>query len=431
MRLRFIFCIFLYCFFLGSAAAQDSLPPERTLLIEVEDLRLNPDGGLLIDSFYLFGHDGNFDLFDYGQPAPEGLNWFANEGYVDELRNQLVAESPNAWSFMQVNAQLPTWNATNSTSTLSTADFVLPGETNYLSILSRIYPSDDAFYGNDDPKRYRIFDEEGNFLGPLVIDIHGSDILDAGTQINNEQDLLGLDRDIFSERGLEPSIRTEAEGVRPHPGFKGSTRNPDGQPVRILTPGNEYCVDGAPSCYQYDSENLDFTQAGYPIARIRLSLGDPHGGYSGTYFSPERDGEGFTLHSIGTSPRQFLIFWFTYAADDSGSQRWLIGQGLQPTNEDPLTRIQFWSTQGGQITSPMNPDSVELVPWGSAQLSSTIGPACRVLRLFDITTEDPILQLDLPDTPNVFYSMQRLGPDLTGVEQTCGEDSFVNLLPLP
>ena len=48
-----------------------------------------------------------------------------------------------------------------------------------------VIPSNDAFIGNGNPTAYRIFNPDGSFAGPLVIDIFGDEIYDAGTEVND------------------------------------------------------------------------------------------------------------------------------------------------------------------------------------------------------------------------------------------------------
>ena len=73
-----------------------------------------------------------------------------------------------------------------------------------------------------------IFDQNGNFIGPLVIERRGSDVLDAGTEVNTEADAAFLNQ-------LAPDTGLDENGVvASHPGFNGSVENPDGAPVNIL-----------------------------------------------------------------------------------------------------------------------------------------------------------------------------------------------------
>ena len=55
-----------------------------------------------------------------------------------------------------------------------------------------IIPSNDAFFGNDDPRAHEVFDADGNPTGDIVIDIYASDIYDAGTEVNDGQGAAGF-----------------------------------------------------------------------------------------------------------------------------------------------------------------------------------------------------------------------------------------------
>ena len=50
-------------------------------------------------------------------------------------------------------------------------------------------PSNDAFFGNDAPDAYQLFDDAGEFVGPVTIDVTAADLYDAGTE---ENDVMGL-----------------------------------------------------------------------------------------------------------------------------------------------------------------------------------------------------------------------------------------------
>ena len=55
----------------------------------------------------------------------------------------------------------------------------------YASFASMIIPSNDGFFGNEDPFAYEVFDEDGNPTGDIEITIYGQDIYDAGTEVND------------------------------------------------------------------------------------------------------------------------------------------------------------------------------------------------------------------------------------------------------
>lgn len=421
---------------------------ERLLLIEVEDLREETDTGLLIDAFYFLAHDENFNLYNHGQPAPEGLAWFANEGMIDEIQDELIEQSPDAWTIIKVNSQPPHWSGAITQAIFFGAPWVFPESTRYLTVLGRVYPSDDAFFANEDPQRYELFDEDGVFLGPFVIDIYGTDIMDAGTRDNEEIDLLWLDRDIHTERGDEPWVRTEDEVVRPHPGFKGSFRNPSEVPGRLMSQVNTFCPPSGDECHDFEPESIDFTRPGYKLARIRITtesqrtleamVSTLHGPSSGSYFDPERSGEGFSFEFTGSKPNRVVMYWYTYKPDGSGEQQWLVGTGIKDPSRG-FFDLDLFTTQGGRLTSTDNPVDVEVIPWGSARLWHDGGPgvpACTRLSLEAIEPLDPAIELDLPNVPSTRYSLSRVTPFLTGLEKYCGNhsgmrisDAFLPALP--
>ncbi len=157
----------------------------------------------------------------------------------------------------------------------------------FFSYLARITPSDDAFVGNESPNAVEVFDENGQFLGPIDITVWGSQVLDAGLRQNLEQALALLDRE-----GVGPGPSgspPEDEPIRLHPGFNGSVRNPQGTPMRIL--GGTLDESSIP--LHYDTCAV-FTRPNFPIVRIRITSAGIDGEYSGNWYSPERSGEGLS-----------------------------------------------------------------------------------------------------------------------------------------
>ncbi|MEO1470931.1 MAG: spondin domain-containing protein, partial [Pseudomonadota bacterium] len=92
-----------------------------------------------------------------------------------------------------------------------------------------VIPSNDAFLAvPDDALADPVFDEDGNFLGPVVIQRFGSDVLDAGTEVNTEENAAFLNQTARDQGEAEGGVITE------HPGFNGSEGLADGEPVNIL-----------------------------------------------------------------------------------------------------------------------------------------------------------------------------------------------------
>jgi hypothetical protein len=58
-----------------------------------------------------------------------------------------------------------------------------PTVDQFLSFAGMAVPSNDFFIGNAAP--LRIFDASGNFIGPMTIQVHGSDVWDSDTEVQS------------------------------------------------------------------------------------------------------------------------------------------------------------------------------------------------------------------------------------------------------
>ncbi len=418
-------------FFISILSHAQNIQMHENLIFEVEDLRSDQHSGLLFDSVHFFLHDGTFDLFDFGKPASEGLRWFANHGLIDELKEEMNATGFEFVRHWEVRLNFPAYDGASPRVRPEWFHPPPPDPVDrsarYLSFIARVHPGDDAFIGNEDPQRYEVFDENGQFQGPIVIDIYGTDILDAGTKENLEQNLIGLDRHLFDERGDPLDEPFTTDPVMPHRGFNGSYRNPDGEPVRLMLGGEAYCHEsssGDEFCHDYDPSNIDFSRPGQPLMRLRASAVEQtfHGGWSGSYFDRERSGEGFNFEFFDDDPPRALLYWYTYQHDGSGAPMWLIGDGA--LNEENKMVFEIYETIGGQMAAPSNPETVTSTPWGHAVVlpQATNIPACRGLWLL-VTPNDHSLELDLPlysEPATYLYSVEALTTDLTGLDHYCG-----------
>lgn len=93
--------------------------------------------------------------------------------------------------------------------------------------------------------------------------------------------------------------------------------------------------------------------------------------YSGAWFNPGANGEGFVIEVL--SDDRAVVYWFTYAADGSGEQAWLMGDGridlnvsVIPVNPQPATlRIDPILQPVGATYGPdFDPADVERINWG-------------------------------------------------------------------
>lgn len=204
-------------------------------------------GGTFLTPLWFGFHDGaDFDLFNTGEAASAGLERLAEDGNVEGIAAEFNAQvGPNG----------------SDATILGANGFIAPGETAsqvldipepagqaFFTWASMVIPSNDAFLAvPDDALADPLFDEDGNFLG-LTIERRGEDVLDAGTEVNNELDAAFLNQ-------AAPDTGTDENGViGSHPGFNGSAGNPGGTPVNVLDPNGAQTPGGV-----LDPAEADFT----------------------------------------------------------------------------------------------------------------------------------------------------------------------------
>lgn len=92
------------------------------------------------------------------------------------------------------------------------------------------------------------------------------------------------------------------------------------------------------------------------IGSTPASSGVLHPGHSGHWYVPERSGEGWVLEILAED--RALVYWFTY--DESGNQRWLIGDG-EITEDSDGWAIRFPEmlvTEGPRFGADFDPNSL-------------------------------------------------------------------------
>ncbi|MEM7060546.1 MAG: spondin domain-containing protein [Pseudomonadota bacterium] len=218
-------------------------------------------GGAHLSAFRITLHGGEYDPFNRGQPASPGFERFAEDD-----NSGLLAQE---WAPLTGADRIDrTTGGTMGPYGVSTIEiFSLPGTT-HLTLLSKILPSNDAFIGTDDP--IRLFDDQGVFLGPTKIQFDGSDVMDAGTELNTEVDAFFLNQ---SWPLLNTGV-SESGVVAPHPGFNGSVGNPE-------TGFDQNILGGFNSNWRatFDPVAADFTRPGAQIAEVYVNT---YAEFSGT-----------------------------------------------------------------------------------------------------------------------------------------------------
>lgn len=233
---------------------------DNTITITVENL--SDTGGTFKTPLFFGFHDGSFDIFDIGSEASLGLERLAEDGATDDIENEFdVATGGNGISGVISNGgPLAPGEEASTTITLTDAQTQA-----IFSWATMVIPSNDAFIASpDDPLAARIFDDNGDFLGPVEINVTGADVLDAGTEANLE-----LEAAFLNQTGPDTGIDGNGT-VTPHLGFNGSAGNPTTENVNILADG-AVTATGIP----ISAEAADFTlDPSTPILRISIEQAD-------------------------------------------------------------------------------------------------------------------------------------------------------------
>jgi hypothetical protein len=86
-------------------------------------------------------------------------------------------------------------------------------------------------------------------------------------------------------------------------------------------------------------------------------------GFSGAWYDPEHDGEGFIVEVL--EDQRALVYWFSY--QDDGRQRWLLGVGTIEGNRLQVRELS--DSSGGRFGKDFDPDEVELQRRGSLSMA--------------------------------------------------------------
>lgn len=217
-------------------------------------------GGTFTTPFFFGFHDGGFDLFDVGAAASSGLEALAEDGNFAPLAAELTAASPSSQELVVAGAAGP----------IATQEFAanridVDGSVNtQVSFGAMILPSNDAFVGTADA--VTLFDSNGNFVGAQTVTFEGTDVYDAGTEVNTELDAAFINQ-------AAPDTGVDENGVIAlHPGFNGSLGNPVGEGDQIILGGtNAFGVE-------IDPVAADFTQPNAQIAVVHINSVVEHEG---------------------------------------------------------------------------------------------------------------------------------------------------------
>ena len=96
-----------------------------------------------------------------------------------------------------------------------------------------------------------------------------------------------------------------------------------------------------------------------------LDADEPLAFASGSWFNPERNGEGFVVQAI--PGEQAVVTWFTYPpAGEQGEQAWMIGSGS--AGDGRIAISEMLRPRGAMFGPGFDPADVVREPWGSLEI---------------------------------------------------------------
>jgi hypothetical protein len=225
---------------ISSALMLSSAATAATIRVTIENLA--PTNGTFVTPVWVGFHNGTFDLYDRGATASPELERLAEDGNTSFISNTFTNSGAGDTQGTIFGSNQPPIAPGEITQATFKLDKNL-ASSRYFSYASMIIPSNDAFIANGNPLAHRIFDDSGKFLGADFI-VLGSQVLDAGTEVNDEQTSTTA---FFGQ--TVPNTGTPENGtVEIHPGF----------------------LPGGPILSDPRFAQADFTATGYEIVRIQV-----------------------------------------------------------------------------------------------------------------------------------------------------------------
>jgi hypothetical protein len=221
--------------------------------VKVTVTNMAPTNGVFIMPAWVGFHNGTFDTYDLGSAASLGIERAAEDGNNSELHNLFVASGDGTVDGTLGPGPAGSGQVKSATFTLNR----LNPDNRYFSFIQMLIPSNDGFWGNDDPTAYQIFDVGGHFMAQNIL-ILGSNVLDAGTEVNDE--VFAKADTAFFGQAVANTGTNENGVVHVHPGY--------------VSGGEILSFIGNNGFFPVNFTGADFTQSGYEIARITVEAVD-------------------------------------------------------------------------------------------------------------------------------------------------------------
>jgi len=164
----------------GTAAAQN-------VTVTVENM-LAP-GGFSFTPMWMALHNGSFDTYDTGAMATSfpGLTELAEGGDTSVMSAAFSASGAGLAGGVQTTLAEGNGAPVFSPGEMASTNIAVGDATvnRFFSFASMVVPSNDLFISNGSPTHFELFDATGHFNGPMTIEIFGSQVRDAGTEVND------------------------------------------------------------------------------------------------------------------------------------------------------------------------------------------------------------------------------------------------------
>jgi hypothetical protein len=137
-------------------------------------------GGFVLAPVF-FGVQGNssYSTFTAGSTASSAIASLAETGSTAALASQFTANTGSTMdTTLTSGGTLPQFLPGQSAST--TLNIGSPTGSEYLSYAGMVVPSNDFFLGNQ--SALQIFDSSGHFVGPITINVYGTDVWNADSE---------------------------------------------------------------------------------------------------------------------------------------------------------------------------------------------------------------------------------------------------------
>lgn len=219
-------------------------PKARRYKVKIVVTNMAPENGTRQTPVWIGLHDGTFDLYNRGEMVSPALERLAEDGTTAPLSEMFLMSPGAVWDGVVGDGPIQP----QTSAELEFRVMVKKGMPLYLSYATMVLPSNDAFLANGDPMAHLVFKSNGKPARFQPVMDMGSDVLDAGSEVNDE----ATDTTAFFGQMMPDTGTVEGGVVELHPGFMPS--------------GSGGILDDAMF------SNADFTQAPYPMLKIQVRV---------------------------------------------------------------------------------------------------------------------------------------------------------------